>query len=256
MSSPLKECLRATGGRVAAALLRLRSEPYVLRPGGALVVAPHPDDETLGCGGLLAAKAQAGHAVCVVFVTDGSGSHPGHPLLPPDELARRRRTEALSALGELGVPAAQAHFLEARDGTLDRLDPAAAMALTQRITAIIRDFRPAEVLTTWEEDGSTEHAAAARLTRAALAAAGGGYLLEYPIWAWWDPRRLGRRLGPGARNLSFPLGPLLPVKRRALARHRSQTDATAPWTEAVLPAAISRGCGGPTEFFFPSHVSA
>jgi LmbE family N-acetylglucosaminyl deacetylase len=256
MSSPFKECVRTAGCHVAAALLRQRSRPYVLRPGGALVIAPHPDDETLGCGGLLAAKAQAGHEVRVVFVTDGSGSHPRHPLLQPEELARLRRAEALAALGELGVPAAHAHFLEAGDGSLGRLDPGAAAELTRRIGDLIRAFGPAEVLTTWEKDGSTEHAAAARLTREALAAAGGGRLLEYPIWAWWNPLRLRRRLVRGADNLFLPLGPLLPVKRRALARHRSQAEPTPPWTEAVLPGAISRACCGPAEFYFPSHVHA
>ena len=256
MSSLLKECVRSAGGRVAAVLLRQRSRPYVLRPGGALVIAPHPDDETLGCGGLLAAKALAGHEVRVVFVTDGAGSHPRHPLLQPAELARLRRAEALAALGELGVPAGQAHFLEAADGSLGRLDAGAAAELTRRIAGLIRDFRPAEVLTTWSGDGSTEHAAAAQLTRAALAAAGGGCLLEFPIWAWWNPLRLRRRLGRGADNLFLPLGPLLPVKRQALARHRSQTEPTPPWTEAVLPPAIRRACCGPAEFFFPSHVSA
>ena len=78
-----------------------------------LVVAPHPDDETLGAGGLIAAAADAGLPVHVVLVSLGEGSHPDSPTTTPDELARRRAAEfrdALAALhpdvtaSSLGVP--------------------------------------------------------------------------------------------------------------------------------------------------------
>ena len=63
------------------ALLRAaRGAPVVdvdaLAAGGVLVLAPHPDDETLGCGAALAAAVTAGYAVRVVAATDGDGSHP------------------------------------------------------------------------------------------------------------------------------------------------------------------------------------
>ena len=247
--------IREAGNRLAASVLRHASRPYVLAPGGALVIAPHPDDETLGCGGLLAAKVRAGHEVLVVFVTDGSGSHPHHPALDPGELARRRRTEAALALGNLGVRADQTRFMEVKDGSLAHLDAGEAATLTGKITDLIREFEPAEVFVTWRDDGSSEHSAACRITVGALAAAGGGRLLEYPVWAWWNPLRLRRRFGMPDSNLRLRLGPLLPAKVRALASHRTQTEATPPWPEPVLPEAIRRACCGPDEFFFSSHVS-
>jgi hypothetical protein len=42
-----------------------------------VVLSPHPDDETLGTGGLIAEACTRGQEVDVIVVTDGSGSHPG-----------------------------------------------------------------------------------------------------------------------------------------------------------------------------------
>jgi LmbE family N-acetylglucosaminyl deacetylase len=83
-----------------------RVTPEELRPAGrVVVVAPHPDDETLGAGGTLAAWAAAARVpVTVVAVTDGEGSHPGSPTLRPDELAERRHEERRRALAALGLP--------------------------------------------------------------------------------------------------------------------------------------------------------
>ena len=53
-----------------------------------IVVAPHPDDEVLGVGGLMSTAAAAGIRVSVVAVTDGGGSHPGSPTITSDELMR------------------------------------------------------------------------------------------------------------------------------------------------------------------------
>ena len=74
-------------------------------PRRAVVLAPHPDDEVLGVGGLLALPARAGSRVLIVAVTDGEASHPGSDALPPGLLARTRATETLAALAALGLPA-------------------------------------------------------------------------------------------------------------------------------------------------------
>jgi LmbE family N-acetylglucosaminyl deacetylase len=252
----LKAWVRRGLGALVALALRASSRPYVLTAGGILVVAPHPDDESLGCGGLIAAKAGAGHDVQVAFLTDGAASHPLHPLVGPEALARRRRAEAADAISVLGLKPDQAHFLDAPDGTLDRLDPNQIAALTARLSDLVRQFRPTETFVTYRHDGSTEHAAAFRLTAAALRAAGGGRLLEYPVWAWWNPLRLTGRLRPGDGNLRLALGPLRPIKRRAVECHRTQVEPLPPWGEPVLPRSILRACCGPAEFFFASEIES
>ncbi len=68
-----------------------------------LVIAPHPDDEVLGCGGLLAACAAAGIKAHVAFLTDGSLSHPGSASWSQKRLAERRAVEAKRAARMLGL---------------------------------------------------------------------------------------------------------------------------------------------------------
>ena len=254
-----KEIVRFVCARVFALALRVRSRPFSLPPGPILIVAPHPDDETLGCGGLIASAARAGVAVHTIFLSDGEASHDGHPELLPGDLARLRKTEALAALAALGVvaPERTTRFLGAPDGRLDQLAPGERDRIGADLTALIRELRPAFVLAPYRAGGSTEHAAAFDLVRGAGAAAGGATLLEYPIWAWWNPFRLGPRLLASDGNLHLALdAATLARKRRALACHRSQVEPTPPWPQAVLPAAISRACLARREFFFRHEVLA
>ncbi len=87
-----------------------------------LVLAPHPDDESLGCGGLLAAAfsirgpRRGAHVVCL---TDGAGSHPGSSAVSPADLAVIRRRELVSALIHLGGTEGDLTWVGAPDRALD-----------------------------------------------------------------------------------------------------------------------------------------
>jgi LmbE family N-acetylglucosaminyl deacetylase len=85
-----------------------------------LIVAPHPDDETLGCGGLIRQAMANGAAVDVVIMTNGDASEwsvlLGEREIPWNpanliELGRKRQRESLRALSEAGVSAHHVHFL-------------------------------------------------------------------------------------------------------------------------------------------------
>ena len=258
MKCAMKDRTRLALGRVFALALRIHSRPY--KPEGpVVVVAPHPDDETLGCGGLVAHLARSGASVHTMFLSDGEASHPAHPLLSPPELALRRKDEALAALAVLGIkePQNSAVFLGAPDGQLDRLLTADRRRVVDAVTAQIQTLNPKVVLAPYRLGGSTEHTAANSLVRAALAAAGGGHLLEYPVWAWWNPLRLRTQLRFSADNLRLPLDRALwESKRRALACHRTQILPTPPWPEPVLPAAIISACMSRQEFYFHHRVTA
>lgn len=67
------------------------------------IFAPHPDDEILGSGGLLQQLAENGNPIVLVYVTNGTQSHPNSKIYPPEQLDIIRPQESISALNMLGV---------------------------------------------------------------------------------------------------------------------------------------------------------
>ena len=83
-----------------------------------LIVAPHPDDETLGCGGAIALLRQLNVSVKVLIVSDGTKSHPNSLTYPPPALKELRERESLAALAILGVASEAVTFLGMPDGAV------------------------------------------------------------------------------------------------------------------------------------------
>jgi LmbE family N-acetylglucosaminyl deacetylase len=251
-ASPFRHRARCALSALAAWALRRRSRPYRGDPASPLLVfAPHPDDETLGCAGLIAGARRLKRPVSIAYLTDGSASHPGHPRVSPAQIAALRRAEALAATGLLGVAPERLHFLGARDGTLAHLDPAAKAALAAGLVQLLAALRPAEIFLPARRDGSSEHEAAFPIIVAAAAQAGlRPRVLEYPVWAWWNPRRLGRPLFASRRvwRVADPENGAL--KRRALAAYASQFEALAPWEQPALAPEFAAFFSAPEEFFF------
>jgi LmbE family N-acetylglucosaminyl deacetylase len=185
-------------------------------PGGrVLVVAPHPDDEVLGCGGALALLAAAGRPVVLVAVTDGEASHPDSARWTPVELAALRRHERRSGLARLGLAAAEVVCLGLPDGAV----AARQAELTDRLSALLR---PADtVLATWRFDGHPDHEATGRAAAAACARHRHP-LIEIPVWMWhWAAPGDARVPWPRLRQLALTADALA-RKRAAIAEHRSQ----------------------------------
>src|SRR5690348_9707158 len=87
-----------------------------LPEGPVLVVAAHPDDADIGCGGTMARLSAEGRRVVVTVVTDGSEGGED-PSVPDEELRDLREAEQRAALAELGVT--EVHFLRYPDGRLE-----------------------------------------------------------------------------------------------------------------------------------------
>jgi LmbE family N-acetylglucosaminyl deacetylase len=212
--TPLSEWQRSTALRGAQPI----SAEALVPPGARLVVlAPHPDDEVLACGGLLAAMADRQQDIQLISVTDGEGSHPGSSQWPDARLRAQRRQESEYALAALGLDAARIswHRLELTDGGV--ADNAEAL-----IALLSEDLRPSDVLlSTWRHDGHCDHEAVGHCA-AQAAASTGATLVEVPIWAWhWAEPNDPRIPWEQARKLMLS-DDQLARKRRAITCHASQ----------------------------------
>lgn len=145
-----------------------------------VVLAAHPDDETLGAGGFLAKLHAAGASVEVLLCTAGEASHPDSHTTTPEQLAAVRLTEFHAAVSGL-APDATWRFLELPDGQL----AANAESIKESLRATVAG-RPAEtvaIVAPYRHDGHTDHDTLGSIA-ADVATQGGHGLLEYPIWYW------------------------------------------------------------------------
>ncbi len=208
-------------GRMHAALRALPVSILPTQTGGApiLVVAPHPDDESLGCGGLIAQACAAGQPVTVLVLTDGTKSHPNSLAYPAARLRRLREAESRQAGRVLGLDSAGIAFLGLPDSHAPRTGEAATRA-AQAIAERARAFGAKVIFTTWRHDPHADHLTASILTRQAADLLGLA-LYEYPVWGWTlPPRRLLRAGLPAGFRLD--VSAQMAAKRRAIACHRSQ----------------------------------
>ncbi|MGO9158031.1 PIG-L deacetylase family protein [Mycobacterium sp.] len=199
---------------------------------GLIVVAPHPDDETLGLGAMAAQLAASGIDVAVVSVSDGGAAEPGAPPSQRIRLESLRRSELLSATDVLGIRASVSLGLP--DGRLaDHEDE-----LTDLLAEILDEAAPRTwCAATWRGDGHPDHEAVGRAAAAACARTG-ATLLEYPVWMWhWasptDPAV------PWHRAHSVPVPTWARDRKHHAAQcFRSQFEASAQGGEPVLPAFV------------------
>jgi LmbE family N-acetylglucosaminyl deacetylase len=199
-----------------------------------VVVAPHPDDEVLGCGGLIHDAATAGREVCIVALTDGERAYPDEPAWPPERLAPARRMELHQALAALGAGDADVHHMGLGDGTLADLHDDMVQVLASLCG-------PRDVLcVTWGRDGHPDHEAASRAARA-VARQQGFALFEYPIWGWHWADAAQSPFGDGLLRYELD-APARAAKQAAMRRFATQTGevSPAPSTPILPPAVLQR----------------
>ncbi len=170
-----------------------------------LVLSPHPDDESIGCGGTLRGHVLDGDLVNVVFLTSGEAG--GHGT-PPDETARIREAEAHAASRILGLQ--QIDFWREPDGKLR-----ATEQLVDRLRAKLQEVQPDVVYVTHDREMLGDHSAAARLLRRALLGSqkrnGKPAALMFEVWT---PLQQMDQI--------VDITPHVEVKRQAIRAYRSQ----------------------------------
>lgn len=184
--------------------------------GPVLVLAPHPDDETIGCGGALARHRDRGDDVTVVVATSGEATGGGR-----GDVAAVRESECAAACRELGLASAPV-FLRLPDGHLAGQGETLAAALADLGRAVRVVYAPSVL------DPHRDHAAA----NAALALAGlDADVYGYEVWS------------PGPVDVLLDVTGVVERKERALACYRTALESV-DYVRATRGLAAYRSAGG------------
>jgi LmbE family N-acetylglucosaminyl deacetylase len=195
-----------------------------------VIVAPHPDDETIALGGTIHDHVRSGGAVEIIAVTDGEAADEQADEQARRRLAIRRDGERRQALARLGAVDAEIVRLRLPDREVGQYEPELAGILGQRFAAIKAKEDNCLVSLTWREDPHPDHRAAARAGIEAASLNGLPYI-EVPIWASYENRSL-----PTDRILYRPItAEGQRAKRDALRAFRSQTEPLPGERGPVLP---------------------
>jgi LmbE family N-acetylglucosaminyl deacetylase len=178
-----------------------------------LVVSPHPDDESIGCGGTLRSHVVAGDVVRVLFLT--SGEKGGHGV-PPEEIAELREQEAAAAAAILGI--AEIEFCREKDGALS-----ITAALVDHVRQAIEAWRPDVIYLPHDQEMHPDHRAAVDVVRHVLErSACRPDVLMFEVWT--PTQRIDQVIDISA---------YVEVKREAIRAYRSQC-AVMDFEQAIL----------------------
>ena len=200
-----------------------------------LVIAPHADDETLGCGGALALHRKRGDTVHVIYMTDSAKTLFGTEPIPDQAGVRKR--EALEALKILG--GATTDFIGLKDG--------AAEVTKEAIGALRKtmdDKKPDRIYVPWKLDRHRDHISSHAMLVEAMKGAqlpSNAKVWEYEVWT------------PVVPNRYIPIGAVIDLKEQAIKAHESQVRNT-DFVRSSIGLAYFRGMqgglGGPGEAYF------
>lgn len=140
-----------------------------------LIVAPHPDDEAIGCGGIIARNSAAGERLVVAFLSSGECGIPGMTM---EDAGRVREKEAAAAADVLGID--DLLFLRLSDGRFQQQSVRAARALAGVLAAVL----PNVIRVPHPQDGHADHSAVWPLLQEAIRISDlpAPEILAYELW--------------------------------------------------------------------------
>ena len=191
-----------------------------------LMLAPHPDDEIIGCGGLIARLVELGHTPTVIILSGGGKSHEGCCTIDERALVSERRRLTLQAADIVGLPHEHIYFLDFKDGSISEDD----MANMEKLRKTIDKVNPQMILVPHSGEGWSDHLATRRIGLSLADAE--SEIWEYCVWMWYyNVWKLDRH---AARIL-----------RMSKSEHRKKLAAMDAYTKALAP------CGKPWSGVLP-----
>jgi len=201
----------------------LNSEGLARDIGNLMVLAPHPDDESLGCGGLIASLRQSGKTVHIIFMTSGSASHPNSKEYPPNRLAEIREKEAEKACEVLGIEKENIQFRRLGDSKMHALRKEEIENIGKELAEIFSSGEFSSLALPWRRDPHSDHIATNRIGESILNYIGSDVTkVEYPVWLWKNGKEEDWPLFDEVLPYRLKIDDVYHLKWEAIYSHKSQ----------------------------------
>ena len=210
-----------------------------------IVFAPHPDDETWGCGGTIAKKISEGYEVIIVVMTDGR--HAFSKMLgiesdpTPDELKEIRKEEVKRATRILGVNEENLLFLDFEDGMLEKNE----RETQEKVVEILRENPPPiEVYFPYEKDFHIDHRVTNRIVRNSIKKLG-LHVMRYKYTITQKYARIGPLIDAFLNlfrhnMIRVDISEFLPLKEAAVKEFKSEISIISSRQEKPLAEGIGK----------------
>ncbi|MEO8774416.1 MAG: PIG-L family deacetylase [Gelidibacter sp.] len=218
----IKNSRQAQERLYAAPLLAI--EQLGMQLGNSLILTPHPDDEALGCGGMISYLRSQNIPVTIIFITSGGASHPNSLQYPPAVLASLREKEALQSCEILGVNSEDVIFYRKHDGALENLEHEEMDAITEKLSLFISDRDISTIFMPWRRDGHRDHKVTHMIGFESVQKCNHPIqIVEYPIWLWKSSEVEDWPIEDELLPFRLNVEAVLSQKREAIFAHKSQT---------------------------------
>lgn len=154
-------------------------KPQIELSDNTVIIAPHPDDEVIGCAGLIQALAERGTPPHVIILTGGEGSHRGCCNTPEADIVSARHQLTIKAAEILGLPQSHIHCLHYPDGAVDF-----AHSETEKLKELLEDLSPKALFLPHKGEGWNDHVRVAVIIKKLMKQ----HLVdiyEYCVWMWY-----------------------------------------------------------------------
>jgi len=222
----------------------------------AVVVAPHPDDEIFGAGGIIAMKREAGVPVHVIFLTAGENSHSTCCAPAHEEVGDVRRQQAVEATAYLGLQFDNLTWLNLTDG---KIPFRGQVGYDKAVTNLADEFDRlalTEIYCPHPHDWFPDHEAASRIVREAAQRSNHQFkIVNYTVWAWYNTPSPMSKFFDWKTGWKLDIQPVF--EKKALAIHKYLNSVPAPCGYPYcgrLPKALLHGIRKPNEIFFDGDV--
>ena len=191
-----------------------------------VIIAPHPDDEVIGCAGLIQALVERGTPPHVIILTGGEGSHRGCCNTPQETIIAERHQLTITAAKTLGLPQSNIHCLEYPDSGIDFAHPE-----TEKLKELLEELSPKSIFLPHNSEGWNDHTRVLGIVKE-LTKSSTVNIYEYSVWMWYY----------NVWNLDYPNARIL---RMTPAQHKRKLQAIEQYVTPLAP------CGKPWSGMLP-----